>query len=125
MKNRLADITIAPNGGSFVGPGTNSIFSNPATDPAGKFELLISRVIGVMTVVAGIWFVFTLFIGAIGWITAGGDKGAVETAKKRIANGLTGLVIVVIATFILSLVGQIIGFDILNLSDFITTKLSQ
>ncbi len=121
MKNLLAQgsIDFAPRGGGFAGPGTG-IFA-PSADPAGNFEKLISTVIGVMTVVAGIWFIFTLFIGAIGWITAGGDKGAVETAKKRISNGLTGLVIVVIAVFITSLVGQILGFDILNIAAAITT----
>ena len=118
--NRLAaTIDFAPNSGGFAGPGTG-IFAAGAA-PATSFEKLISTVIGVMTVVAGIWFIFTLFIGAIGWITAGGDKGAVETAKKRISNGLTGLVIVVIAVFITSLVGQILGFDILNIAAAITT----
>lgn len=114
--NLLAeDLNFAPPGG-FKGP-VQGIFGTDS--PAANFELLISRIIGVMTVIAGIWFIFTLFIGAIGWITAGGDKGAVETARKRIANGLTGLVIVLIAVFIISFVGQLLGFDILNLANFI------
>lgn len=116
--NRLAQtqLNFSPPGG-FNGPA-GGVFE--ANDPANNFEQLITTVIGVMTVIAGIWFIFILFIGAIGWITAGGDKGAVEMARKRIANGITGLVIVVIATFIASLVGQLLGFDILNLADFIT-----
>ncbi len=118
--NRLAGtLDFAPTTGGFSGPGTG-IFATGG-DPAANFEKLISTIIAVMTVVAGIWFIFTLFIGAIGWITAGGDKGAVETAKKRISNGLIGLVIVVISVFIVSLVGQILGFDILNLAAAIKT----
>lgn len=120
MKNLIAlgTLPIAPAGG-FNGPA-GGVFTAGA-NPAQNFETLISTVIGVMTVIAGIWFIFTLFIGAIGWITSGGDKGAVEAAKKRISSGLTGLVIVVIAVFIVSLVGQILGFDILGLSKAITT----
>lgn len=117
--NRLAqNLNFSPNGG-FTGPG-GGIFADPATGTATKFESLFSTVIGVMTVIAGIWFIFTVFIGAIGWITAGGDKGAVEAARKRIANGVTGLVVTVIAIFLISLVGQILGFDILNLSEMVT-----
>ena len=44
----------------------------------------------------------------------------VESAKKRISNGLTGLVIVVISIFIVSLVGQLLGFNILGLAAAIT-----
>jgi ABC-type transport system involved in multi-copper enzyme maturation permease subunit len=120
MKNILAQGTIdfGPKGGGFTGPGTG-IFA-AGGNPATNFELLISRVIGVMTVIAGIWFIFTLLVGAIGWLTAGADKGAVEAARKRISNGLTGLIIVVISIFILSLVGRFLGFDILGLSNAIT-----
>lgn len=117
--NRLAGtLDFAPTGGGFSGPGTG-IFA-AGGNPAANFELLISRVIGVMTVIAGIWFIFTLLIGAIGWLTSGGDKGAVEAARKRISNGLTGLIIVVISIFIVSLVGRFLGFDILGLSNAIT-----
>ena len=119
MNNHLAaSFSFGPGNGGFKGPA-GGVFDT--ANPATNFENLISTVIGVMTVVAGIWFIFILFIGAIGWMTAGGDKGAVETARKRIANGLTGLVIVVIGIFITSLVGQLLGFEILDLAGFITT----
>ncbi len=115
MRQLALAIQFGP-GGNYTGPA-QGIFATD--DPATNFEKLISTVVGVMTVVAGIWFIFVFFIGAIGWITAGGDKGAVETARKRITSGITGLAIVVIAIFLISLVGQILGFDILNLSGFI------
>ena len=67
-----------------------------------------------MTVIAGIWFIFIFLIGAIGIITSGGDKGAYETARKRISAGLTGLIIVVFAVAIISLIGKVLGFDILG-----------
>lgn len=119
MHKVLAEELNFGNGG-FTGPATG-IFANPnAGNAATNFEKLLSNIISVMTVVAGIWFMFILFIGAIGWLTAGGDKGAVETARKRIGNGLTGLVITVIAVFLVSLVGKFVGLDILNVSNFIT-----
>lgn len=115
--NRLAlQLRFSPPGG--FGQDRPGIF-NPS-NPANNFERLISNIIGVMTVIAALWFIFILMIGAIGWLTAGGDKGAVETARKRIANAITGLVIVTIAIFIASLVGQLVGLDILNISGAIT-----
>ena len=61
--NRLADtINFAPSTGDFSGPGTG-IFAGG--DPAANFEALISTVIGVMTVIAGIWFIFTLLLAPL------------------------------------------------------------
>jgi hypothetical protein len=73
-----------------------------------------------MTIIAAIWFTFTFIIGAIGIIASGGDKTALEGARKKIASGLIGLVIVVAAIFIIELIGWLIGFDlILNPAEFL------
>lgn len=117
--NRLAaTLNFSPSSGGFSGPGTG-IFADSATNAPSKFQDLFSLIIGVMTVVAGIWFIFTLLFGALGWLTAGGDKGAVEAARKRITNGLTGLIIVVIAVFLVDLVGKFLGFSILDIAGFL------
>lgn len=126
MINKLlaaTSIPIAPNGGfQGFGPlGTNLTGEGQGIKAFTKF---ISSTIGLMTIIAIIWFTFVLITGAIGWISAGGDKAAVETAKKRITNGLIGLVVVVAAIFIIDLVGYLIGIknilDISNLFDLIT-----
>ena len=80
-------------------------------------ENVISVVVGTLTVVGSIWFIYVLITGAIAYINAGGDKGAVEEARKRMTTGLVGLLILIAAIFLVDLVGYIIGFDILNLSD--------
>lgn len=89
---------------------------NPVDSGVNTFTKFISSTIGLMTIIAIIWFVFVLITGAISWIGAGGDKAAVESARKRIANGLIGLVVIIAAIFIVDLVGNLIGIpDILNL----------
>jgi hypothetical protein len=75
-----------------------------------------------MTIVAGIWFMFTFLIGAIGIITSGGDKGAYETARKRITTGLVGLIIVVFSVAIINLIGKFLGFDILTIAAFLNAQ---
>lgn len=80
----------------------------------------ISTIIGVMTIVAFIWFIFTLFTGAIAWLSSGGDKQKLQNAQKQITTGLTGLIIVISAIFLIKIVGVIFGFDILDITKIIS-----
>jgi len=116
MTNLIAQssIPLAPPGGfKGFGPLGNVTSSIEAIKTLSKF---ISSTIGIMTIVAILWFIFVLVTGAIGIINAGGDKAALETAKKKITTGLIGLVVVIATIFIVSLVGRLIGIpDILNL----------
>jgi len=114
MKNLIAadPVQIAPSGG-FKGFGP---LGNPqGTAGITSFTSFISTVIGLMTIVAIILFTFVLITGAIGIINSGGDKQALENAKKKITNGVIGLVIVIAAYFILDLVGTIFGVPFLNI----------
>ena len=116
MKNLIADIQIAPNGG-FKGPGTGSL-----ADPIGSggavtvFSNFISSLVGVMTIIAIIWAVFSIITGAISIISSGGDKQALESARKKITTGIIGLVIVLVSLLIIELVGYFLGVSgILNI----------
>ena len=88
-------------------------------DPAEKvFSQFISSTIGLITVIAIIWFIFTFITGAIGFISSGGDKAAIESSKKKIMNALIGLVVVILGIFIIRLIGVLIGIpDILNFGE--------
>jgi hypothetical protein len=78
------------------------------------FNTFLSSAIGLLTVIAGIYFIFLFMFGAIGMMSAGGDKAAMESARKKISTGLLGLVIVISAIFVISLLGYLLGLDILN-----------
>lgn len=116
MMNKLAQgkIDLFENSG-YTGFGKLGLETSPATNADLTFSQFISSAIGLITVIAIIWFVFTLFTGAISFITSGGDKAALETAKKKIVNALTGLIITIVGIFIIRFVGYLIGIpDILN-----------
>ncbi|OGD83781.1 hypothetical protein A2165_01195 [Candidatus Curtissbacteria bacterium RBG_13_40_7] len=82
---------------------------------------ILSTTIGLLTVIAAIYFMFTLIIGAIGIISSGGDKGAFEDARKKITMGAIGFVVVIAAMFIMEIVATVFGLpDILNLQEMIT-----
>lgn len=118
--NKLSiDIPLAPTGG-FKGPGTG-----PLSDPTKgggtgieAFTKFISSTIGLMTIIAIIWFIFTLITGAIAMTTAGSDKASLENARKKITTGLIGLVVTIAAIFIIQLIGVLIGIpNILKLPE--------
>ncbi len=89
-------------------------------DPIGVFTKFISSTIGLLTIVAILWFIFLFIGGAIGLMSAGNDKAAVESARSKITSGLIGLIVVIAAIFVIDLIGFLIGIqDILNLSGLI------
>jgi hypothetical protein len=86
------------------------------------FNEFISNIIGILTLVAGVWFFFVLITGAIAWISAGGDKGKVAEARQRITMGLVGIAVVVASIFIVDIVGNLLGFpQILDPASLIPT----
>ena len=66
-------------------------------------------------ILGGLAFVIFFIMGGIEWITAGGDKNKIETAREKITQGLIGLAILAGSLVIIKFVGQAIGIDILNI----------
>lgn len=88
---------------------------NPEGSGIDTFSNFISSAVGLMTIIAIIWFIFVFFIGAIGIITAGSDKAALEGARKKIMTGIIGLVVTIAAIFIIDLISTILGFGSVGL----------
>jgi len=110
----LAEIKIAPDGG-FKGFGKLGLQGSEAGNADIIFTNFLSSFIGIITVIAIIWSVFLFITGAISYMSSGGDKAAVESARKRIVNGIIGLIIVIVSIFAIKLVGELLGIpDILN-----------
>jgi len=93
------------------------------TPYSDNLELILSTVIGFLTIFAGLYFIITFIVGGIGWSTAGGDSNKVEEAKKRMTNGALGLIIVVAAYSVIYIIGSVLGLDILNVSRVIQEDL--
>lgn len=75
-------------------------------------QLIITLIEGAILVGALILLVY-LILGAINWITSGGDKGKVESARNKITQALIGFVILVfiytLYTFVLNLLDVNLG----------------
>lgn len=118
MNNMLAENTKTDLGtigeGGGLGPFGGVEFASGA-DAMTKLTGVVSAVIGFLTVVAAMWFFIQVVLGGISWITAGGDKAKLTTARDKISNAFVGLVVVVAGWGIVALAGQFFGWDnILN-----------
>jgi hypothetical protein len=91
---------------------------------ASSFETIISLIIAVMTVVAGIYFLITLIAAAYNWIGSEGDKVKLKSAQDKITQAVVGLVIVIAAYAIVSLLGHALGFSILNPASIVNSMWS-
>ena len=74
----------------------------------------LGGIVGFLTTVAALWFFIQFILAGFQWISAGGDKAAIETARNKITNALIGLIIVAAAWVIVGVIGKIMGIDILN-----------
>ncbi|SRR5260221_14494901 len=106
-------------GNQISGLGKLGFEGGSAASAPDVFTAILSTSIGLMTMIAGIWFMFVFITGAISIISSGGEKGKYEAAQKKITTGLTGLVVVVAAIFLVDFVGWIIGIDLLNIAGLI------
>ncbi|MBI5619506.1 hypothetical protein HY950_00930 [Candidatus Gottesmanbacteria bacterium] len=76
---------------------------------------LISNIVGLVFIFAFFLAFLYLLTGSIQWITSGGDKSTLETARNKIIHALMGLIITAAAWAIVKLAGQFLGLDILAL----------
>ena len=61
---------------------------------------------------AGVIAFITLLMGGIQWITAGGDKDAIEKSKRRVVNSLIGLTIVFSVYVVVLIIETLFGVNI-------------
>ena len=65
---------------------------------------LARNIITIVFIVAAVMTLFYLIMGAINWISSGGDKGKVEDARNKITSAVIGLLILAAAWAIYQLV---------------------
>lgn len=80
-------------------------------------ELLTTTLPAIITyLLIGATLLALLFLifGGIKWIISGGDKTAVEGARKMITYAIIGLVIAFLSFFIINTIGNFFGVNLLN-----------
>lgn len=93
--------------------GGNSPNPNSGGTALGQ---LISNLVGALFIAGFLLAFMQLLLGGISWITAGGDKQKLETARDKITNAIMGLVIVGAVYALTTLVARFFGMDLTALS---------
>lgn len=109
-------------GGSIrgIGPlGLENIAPKGECSSIALFVDVMSKVIGILTICAILWFIIQFILGGFHWITASGDPKEIENARMQIIHAIIGLVIIFSAMIILSVVGLIFGVHILDMENLI------
>lgn len=87
--------SLCPSSGSFTS------LCNLRQDKIGS---LVGVVIQILLILAILSCLFFLIWGAIRWISSGGDKGQVNSARGMLTSAVVGLIISLLAFFILNFV---------------------
>lgn len=97
-------------------PGGQSV-NPPAGLPTGGLTT-VSHAIGstltIMLIIAVILTLIYLVLGGISWISSGGDKSKVASARSRITFAIIGLIVALAAFLIINLVGAIFKVPLLG-----------
>lgn len=93
---------------------SSGITALAGTDPVRRFAAIISGIIAVLTIFAGLAFLTYFVIGALTWITSGGQPDQLTKAKNQMSTALVGLIVVILTIPIAYIVSALTGLDILN-----------
>lgn len=98
--------------GEGLGPFSN--FSLDVSVVGMKLSEILSRILGLLTIIAGLWFFVQLILAGFQYMQSDGDAKKIETANHKITNAVIGLSIVVVGYALVGIIGSIFGLDILN-----------
>lgn len=112
MQNLLAQITNpAVPGLSTLGGSGNS--GEVGANILGRY---LAVLIATSISLGALAVLLYMTLGAISWITAGGDSGKIDKARTRIIQSLMGLAILTSVTAIVTFIGPVFGIDILQVN---------
>lgn len=93
---------------------SSGITALSGADPVHRFAAVISGIIAILTIFAGLAFLTYFVIGALTWITSGGQPDQLTKAKNQMSTALVGLIVVILTIPIAYIVSALTGLDILN-----------
>lgn len=107
-------------GNPALGPGLQGL----AATEGGKgfFSALLPKAVTLVLLGGALIFFFMLVFGAIQWISSGGDKQALESARSKITQALIGIIILFASFALIQFIETFFGIHILTL-DINTLKI--
>jgi len=117
--NQLPKLAKADDNTGFSGFSGFSEADPALSDAPGRFASIITNIVAILTIFAGLAFFLWFLVGALTWITASNDPKQLDKAKNQMGTAIVGLTIVILSIPIIYIIGKIIGFDIINFETII------
>jgi hypothetical protein len=114
MKQLIAQKANFGDDGFIPATGAYSTGSDVDAGAVTNLELFISNVIGFLTILGALFFIFYFVMGGLSWITAAGDSGKIQKARDQMLNGVIGLIVIVASYSLIGIIGSVFGVEILN-----------
>ena len=89
-------------------PGSGEGGAQAGSTIVGK---IVSSIIGVFFLAGFILAIFHFLFGAIRWITASGDKSALQNAQEPMSQAVVGLIVLAAIWGISMLLGTFLGWE--------------
>ena len=84
-----------------------------------QLEQMVSNIIGLITIIAFIFFVFQIIFAGYTFISSQGDEKKLETSRKKLTNGILGITIVVVAFGATAFISKLLGLgNVFDLQSF-------
>lgn len=100
----------APGSGPSLGDVSKLLgIGAPANASKAGFNSIIGLVLSLLILAAIILSLLFLIWGGFDWITSGGDKQKLQSARHKIVFAIVGLVIVFLAFFVVNVVSNLFG----------------
>jgi Type IV secretion system pilin len=107
---------LAPGGGDITGLHNPALSTQLQLLTGTEYlKKMLPNIIGLFFIIGAIIFFFMLLMGAVQWISSGGDKGKLESARGRITSAIIGMVILLGSFAIIKLIETFFGVSILTL----------
>ena len=87
----------------------------PAINPGitiPDFNTVLTFLVRSLFIVAGLMALLYLLLGAIAWITSGGNKENVDKAREKIQAAVIGLILVVVVLTLIMLIESLTGLGL-------------
>ena len=80
--------------------------------PGSYGQNLLQVGLNLLFIAAFILALLFLLFGGIQWIISGGDKTKIEKARNTLTYAIVGLILVLLALFIINLIGGLFGTNL-------------
>jgi hypothetical protein len=93
-------------------PAVAATFGTGATNTA--LTNVIATVWRTAITLGGLALLVMLIMGALNWVTSGGDKSKVEAARERMTQAVIGMLVLVGTVAISAFIGAMLGINLLQ-----------